>query len=164
MKPIGIVDEETRKWPMSSELSDTMAILKYTHEVKPLLVYNIDNTFIDPQHVPAKLENALVEVYFQLNHYYIGISMTDPAPFNSFVGTIQQIMILHPGHPKTANWYQQNRCAGLKWIKLPVVSTAEHMAKAFVPKPLTEGHDESAVGEYTSPKLDMMIKDYYRCY
>lgn len=80
-----------------------------THCVQPLPVYKATN-YIEPLAVNAALNSSLVEVHFTLRHYHIWRKETQREPaaaIDSFTGTIQQVIILKSGTPRTAAGYKR---------------------------------------------------------
>ena len=88
---VDLVDSETEHWPVSAELRDELDALKYEYLAKPLRVY-VKDKFIEPADVNERIRGALIEVHFELHHYFIASEAYD-----SFNGVVEQILILQPG-------------------------------------------------------------------
>ncbi|RDB15000.1 hypothetical protein Hypma_005513 [Hypsizygus marmoreus] len=99
------IDEETDKWPVPVEHQISFNVLKRTHCVMPLIVYNANNNMVLPEEVTSKIKGLLVELHFHLHHYYISGSSNK---FNSFTGIIEQVVILRPPVPKNPSPYHNN--------------------------------------------------------
>lgn len=63
------------------------------YEAKPLPVYK-NNKYVHPPNVVEALQNATVEVHFELKHYAI---QNDNETFDSFTADIQQIIVMKDG-------------------------------------------------------------------
>ncbi|RDB26278.1 hypothetical protein Hypma_006701 [Hypsizygus marmoreus] len=98
------VDDETGNWPIPDDAREKFDIIKLTHRVVPLPIYDTDRSFVDSTHANAKLRDALVEVHFTVKHYSIRKS---PA-FDSFSGIVQQVSIIKPAGLQKPNPYRVN--------------------------------------------------------
>ena len=85
------VDHETEHWPVSADLRKELDALKYDFRAVPLRVY-VGDRFVEPVDVNDTIRGALVEVHFELRHFFIA-----PDSYDSFNATIEQILVLQPG-------------------------------------------------------------------
>ncbi|KAI6018496.1 hypothetical protein BKA83DRAFT_4495999 [Pisolithus microcarpus] len=69
-----VQDEESsmfniRNWPTYSDMGkNALDAIKETHNVVPIPAYDLSSHLIKPQAYHAKLEEALVKLYFTLTH------------------------------------------------------------------------------------------------
>ncbi|KAF8263715.1 hypothetical protein EI94DRAFT_1806762 [Lactarius quietus] len=102
-----MVDTETDNWPVSPDFQDDLDALKYNFSAQPLQVY-VGNKFIELTDVNDTIRDALVEVHFELRHFYISSEAYD-----SFNATIEQIIVLQPGATRPNSLYKRkNVCTG----------------------------------------------------
>ena len=85
------VDHETEHWPVSADLRKELDDVKYEFRAVPLRVY-VGDRFVEPIEVNDTIRGALVEVHYELRHFFIA---TDS--YDSFNATIEQILVLQPG-------------------------------------------------------------------
>lgn len=85
------VNHETEHWPVTADLQKELDALKYDFCAVPLRVY-VNDRFVEPLDVNNTIRGALVEVHFELRHYFIAAESYD-----SFNVTIEQILVLQPG-------------------------------------------------------------------
>lgn len=79
---------------VSAEHYDAMEEYNLTHCVCPIPLYDTNKSRIPPGRVQRKLDGALVEVHFQIKHFYLKSQLV-----NSFTGLIQRIEILRSAPP-----------------------------------------------------------------
>lgn len=99
-----MLDEETATWPIPDNFASNFNKIKHTHRVQPLRVYDEDSVFIEPLVVKNTLKNSLVEVHFCIKHHRIG---NGENVFDSFVGTVDQVLVLAQGAVKARNPYKR---------------------------------------------------------
>ncbi|KAJ7936623.1 hypothetical protein B0H13DRAFT_2303677 [Mycena leptocephala] len=87
---------DIRSWPVPIECQEALKAIHDTHAVREFVVFDTDNTRIDPVDIPGKLEEALVEGSFHLDHHSFPID-------DSFSGIIQRVVILRPRPAKAAS-------------------------------------------------------------
>ncbi|KAG6834268.1 hypothetical protein H0H93_010770 [Arthromyces matolae] len=115
----------------------------------PLKVFGPDDAYIRPQEVTEKLRGALVEVYFTMKHYYIGGGDTK---YNSFTGSIEQIIILRYAASKTPSPFWM---AGRKGPFRPQLMDIKPMA----PLVWTEGSQSISMEEHASSVSTEKVSD-----
>lgn len=98
------LDDETASWPIPDALASDFNKIKYTHKVLPLRAYDEEGAFIEPTALEDTLKNSLVEVHFRIKHHRIG---NGEYAFDSFVGTVDQVMLLARGPVKSKNPYKR---------------------------------------------------------
>ena len=88
----------TEHWPVKASLRADLNKIKFDFEASPLPVY-VEEHLVHPNDVQEMLRGALVEVHFELRHFYIQKDNRD-----SFNATVQQVVVLQPGvaRPTTA--------------------------------------------------------------
>ncbi|KAH9024470.1 hypothetical protein EDB83DRAFT_2658149 [Lactarius deliciosus] len=99
-KPKESIDFETEHWP-AGENQKYLDEIKYEYKATPLRVYGKDG-FIESTKVEEQLNGALVELRFDLHHYFI-----DKEHFHSFNAGIEQIIILQPGEASVPSNYKR---------------------------------------------------------
>ncbi|KAJ7572598.1 hypothetical protein C8J56DRAFT_1068157 [Mycena floridula] len=104
--PHGTLDDLTESWTTSPEMTAAFDVIKGTHLVNQLAVYDgVSEELVPAMQVPDKMRHALVEVHFSMSHWYLSInpSSSDSAGtvdrFDSFSGKIKQIVIHRHGMP-----------------------------------------------------------------
>lgn len=95
------VDAETENWSVPAEFRSYLDEVKYEYKASPLRVYG-KHGFVEPIDVEEQLKGALVELRFDLHHYFI-----EKAHFDSFNAGVQQIIILQPGNASAATAYKR---------------------------------------------------------
>ncbi|KAH9034859.1 hypothetical protein EDB85DRAFT_2274296 [Lactarius pseudohatsudake] len=95
------VDFKTEHWPVADEFKKYVDEIKYEYKANPLRVYG-KNGFIEPAKVEEQLKGALIELRFQLHHYFI-----EKDHFHSFNAGIEQIIILQPGEASVPSDYKR---------------------------------------------------------
>ncbi|KAF8267360.1 hypothetical protein EI94DRAFT_1801764 [Lactarius quietus] len=88
------VDTETENWPVPTNMREKLDAIKYEYCTQPLLVYMVDDRFVEPPDVVDTIGGALVQLQFELVHYHISKNKHD-----SFNRTIAQITVIQPGAP-----------------------------------------------------------------
>ncbi|RDB28621.1 hypothetical protein Hypma_015882 [Hypsizygus marmoreus] len=134
----GKLDSDTADWPVTAEHKEAFDLVKHTHQVLPMMVYDERNKFVGPREVSGKIRGSLVEVHFRLKHYFIGGGQDR---FNSFTGIIEQIVILKPAIANNISPYRSRARDGPIRPKAvtPSRSEMEGAANAFIPN---SGDDE----------------------
>jgi hypothetical protein len=99
------MDNTTANWPIPDDMKKEFESLSITHQVQPLAAFKND-LYIEPNDVNSAMKNALVEVHFCLRHYRIK-DKANGRLVDSFVGIVQQIVILKDGVPKPPNAYKR---------------------------------------------------------
>jgi hypothetical protein len=124
---------EMANWPVTDNARSEFEDLKATHRVRPLPVY-MAQTFVEAADVKAAMNNALVEVHFCLKHYRIG---KDADRFDSFSGTVEQVIILRRGVFLPSSAYKRKNVRD----------------GPFVPKPApTPTSEETSTGTLSLPQ------------
>ncbi|KAH9033805.1 hypothetical protein EDB85DRAFT_1950047 [Lactarius pseudohatsudake] len=95
------VDYETEHWPVSAEFRKYVDEIKYEYKASPLRVYG-KGGFVERKNVEDQLKGALIELRFDLHHYFI-----EKEKFDSFNAGVQQIIILQPGNACAATAYKR---------------------------------------------------------
>ncbi|KAH9165937.1 hypothetical protein EDB89DRAFT_2246449 [Lactarius sanguifluus] len=95
------IDFETEHWPIPDDCKKYLDEIKYEYKASPLRVYG-KNGFIEPTKVEEELKGALVELRFNLHHYFI-----EKENFHSFNAGIQQVIILQPGNASVPSDYKR---------------------------------------------------------
>ncbi|KAJ6624212.1 hypothetical protein B0H10DRAFT_1943402 [Mycena sp. CBHHK59/15] len=102
-------------WPVPLECRELMESIYKSHSICEFVVFDTDNTRVDPINIPSKLKGALVECSFKLVHYSFGND-------DSFSGIIQQVVILRPPPLKPPSPYKKS---STKPYRPPAMSPAE---------------------------------------
>ncbi|KAJ7576397.1 hypothetical protein C8J56DRAFT_1062104 [Mycena floridula] len=76
-------------WMGPERVQHAVDALKGTHQVHSLLVYDIDGSVIQPINIRDAMEGSLVEVIYNLKHWYIESARKD-----SFTADIVSVRIL----------------------------------------------------------------------
>ncbi|KAG6906177.1 hypothetical protein DXG01_015430 [Tephrocybe rancida] len=98
-----MLDQDTAQVSVPAEHQAAFDKFKLTHKVLPLRVYDTNDEPVLPEEVASKLKGALVEVYILMKHYYMG---GGEVKFNTFMATIEQIIILRAALPKLPSPYR----------------------------------------------------------
>ena len=91
----------TEHWPVKASLQADLNKIKFDFEASPLPVY-VEGRFVQPNDVQEMLRGALVEVHFELRHFYIQKDNRD-----SFNATVQQVLVLQPSVARPATAYKE---------------------------------------------------------
>ena len=62
-------DETTAKWPVPTELKQTMEDMKMAHQALPLAVYDQQGNYVEPAMVQSMVKGSLVQMHFRVRHY-----------------------------------------------------------------------------------------------
>ncbi|KAJ6610122.1 hypothetical protein B0H10DRAFT_1954153 [Mycena sp. CBHHK59/15] len=115
-------------WPVPLECRELMESIYKSHSIREFVVFDTDNTRVDPINIPSKLKGALVECSFKLVHYSFGND-------DSFSGIIQQVVILRPPPLKPPSPYKKS---STKPYRPPAMSPAEvHVQEQLAVKHFT---------------------------
>ncbi|KAJ7467138.1 hypothetical protein FB451DRAFT_1178370 [Mycena latifolia] len=79
-------------WPVKTEAREALEEISQEYNIREFVVYDTDQSRIDPLDIAGKLKGSIVECSFKLKHYSF---RTD----DSFNAEIEQVVILRP-HPK----------------------------------------------------------------
>jgi hypothetical protein len=137
-----LVDSETEHWPIPTELRDELDVLKYEYRAKPLRVY-VKDKFVEPTDVNDTIRGALVEVHFELHHYFISSDAYD-----SFNGVIEQILVLQPGKAPPETPYKRKNVRDGPIRMNPMLTVQHHSAND---PPVASGSISSPHAHATSP-------------
>jgi hypothetical protein len=130
-------------------LVNTQAVfkgIKETHHLQPLAIYNENDKFVSPKDVPSTLKGSLVEVTLKLKHYHI--KSTDKPAFDSFMGGIEQIVILKHGAPPTPSPFRTQLKKGPVH---PSQTELQEAANAFNPVPQAFNPVSNITGSTSEP-------------
>ena len=78
----------TEHWPVKANLQADLNKINFDFEASPLPVY-VEERFVQPNDVQEMLRGVLVEVHFELCHFYIQTENRD-----SFNATMQEVRVL----------------------------------------------------------------------
>ena len=98
------LDEDTETWPVPKELVKEFNKVKANYRVLPLVVYDIEDRFVEAAQVNNALKNALVEIHFGISHYKIG-RMGET--HDSFTAVPKQIIILKTAPIQSPSAYKR---------------------------------------------------------
>ncbi|KAJ7102304.1 hypothetical protein B0H15DRAFT_943242 [Mycena belliarum] len=81
-------------WPVKTEAREALEAITESHSIRDFVVFDTDNSRIEPLEIANKLRGAIVECSFRLKHFQIGDD-------DSFNAEIEQIVILRhaPSQP-----------------------------------------------------------------
>ncbi|KAH9046028.1 hypothetical protein EDB84DRAFT_1265624 [Lactarius hengduanensis] len=96
-----LVDETTENWPILVDFHADLENIKPEYRAMPLSVFRND-AFVRPEQVRDIVKGALVEVHFELHHYHICNK-----GYNSFNGSIEQIIVLQPSDIQPISAYKR---------------------------------------------------------
>ncbi|KAH9025251.1 hypothetical protein EDB84DRAFT_1243267, partial [Lactarius hengduanensis] len=96
-----VVDETTENWPILDDFHADLEKIKIDYRAVPLSVFKGD-AFVPPEQVTDVVKGALVEVHFKLYHYHIRNK-----GYDSFNGSIEQIIVLQPGEIQHMSAYKR---------------------------------------------------------
>ncbi|KAJ7100738.1 hypothetical protein B0H15DRAFT_1018063 [Mycena belliarum] len=108
---------DIRTWPVKDGQEQLEQIAK-THCVREFIVYDTENSRVEPLDIARKLKGALVECSFKVKHYCFGSN-------DSFNGEIEQIVILRPAPKQTPSPYK----GGTRPYRPPAMSPSEIHAR-----------------------------------
>ena len=94
-----VIYSVTEHWPVPPHLRDRFDVIKYTHIITPLPVFEND-IYVEPTLVNNTLKNSLVEVHFNIRHHKIGT-------YDSFTGIPIQVIILKSSLTPSPSPYKQ---------------------------------------------------------
>ncbi|KAF8067620.1 hypothetical protein FPV67DRAFT_1764371, partial [Lyophyllum atratum] len=100
------LDDDTMNWSVPTQHQAAFDVVKNSHQILPLNVYDQNNNFVSPERVTGCLRGALVECYFRIKHHYIA---GGEVKFNTFSAILEQVIILRPALPKVPSPYRNNR-------------------------------------------------------
>ena len=89
-------DFTMEKWPLTYE--DTRAELdklRETHRIVPIPAYDLQGKLIKPDAYRHSLQNALVELHFNLSHWFITAKGGNPGS-DVFAADINMIRVIAP--------------------------------------------------------------------
>ncbi len=95
------VDDSTENWPVDDDLKGDLDRIKNEFSVRPLAVFK-DDRLVKAKGMNSVLQDALVEVHFELHHFFIRQKDED-----SFNGSIEQIVIIQPGVARSLSPYKR---------------------------------------------------------
>ncbi|RDB21350.1 hypothetical protein Hypma_011907 [Hypsizygus marmoreus] len=128
----GTLDEDTGTWPIPKTHQEAFDDIKRTHQVLPLMVYDMSGKYVLPEEVTSKISGALVEVHFRIKHYFINKTQS----FNSFTGSIEQIAVLRQAIPKNPSPYRsRNKTGPYRPSSTPSRAELKRAADTFLPAP-----------------------------
>ncbi|KAI5989036.1 hypothetical protein EDD15DRAFT_2286047 [Pisolithus albus] len=90
------------------ETREELYLLERTHKLRLLPAYDVNGHLIPPAAYQRSLENAVVELHFNLCHWPIA-SKAGAAAFDSYTADIVFIRVLVPPPPPINNDFQQKR-------------------------------------------------------
>ncbi|KAI6009203.1 hypothetical protein PISMIDRAFT_10215 [Pisolithus microcarpus 441] len=98
-----------QNWSLSrEEMREELYLLENTHRINPLPAYDISGHLIPPAAYQRSLENAIVELQFNLCHWPIA-SKAGTAAFDSYTADIVLICILVPPPPPINNNFHKKQ-------------------------------------------------------
>ncbi|KAJ7745331.1 hypothetical protein B0H16DRAFT_1856285 [Mycena metata] len=92
-------DTDISAWPVPTECREELAKIVDSHVVRDFLVFDVDGSRVAALDIKSKLQGALVECSFTLNHHLF-------PDYDSFSGIIQQVLILRAAQVKPASPYK----------------------------------------------------------
>jgi len=95
------VDDSTENWPVDDDLKGDLDRIKNEFSIRPLAVFK-DDQLVKAKGMNGVLQDALVEVHFELRHFFIRQKDED-----SFNGSIEQIVIIQPGVARSLSPYKR---------------------------------------------------------
>ena len=102
----GVSDEHSdfamNDWPLThEETREELQALKATHRVVPVPAYDVIGNLIKPNAYRQSLQDAIVEMHFNMAHWAIAARRGKPAN-DVFVGDIEVIRVLVPPRPSSS--------------------------------------------------------------
>ncbi|KAJ7597805.1 hypothetical protein C8J56DRAFT_1041978 [Mycena floridula] len=143
------VDAAMQTWTGPERVQHAVDALKGTHRVHPLLVYDVDGTLIRPIHIRDAMEGRLVEVIYNLKHWYI-----ESAKKDSFSADIVSVRILREEPPSleddasSTTLSEENGASADINAAREVAAPVMHQAEGG---PEFESSNTAAVSEITEP-------------
>ena len=146
-----IADEITCNWPVTdSTFIDALHAVWTTHNILPLPVYDEQWQYVEPVHVSSVLKGSLVKLHFRLKHYFI---KRETGNYDTFTGTIEQIIVLKRGSPEVKSPYRKDIHKGLFYsVVLPVLFGCDSLLGPFTPS-----HSEQTIATGNFLKLPHLI-------
>lgn len=114
------IDDIMEHWPLPSTLRAFLDDIKSEYHVRLLCVYKGEKE-VSPEQTNDILKGALVEIHFKLRHFQIW-----KPPYNSYNGTMEQVIILQPGAPDSISAFKrEDNSEGPICKKLNIMSAKE---------------------------------------
>jgi hypothetical protein len=123
------MDDETKHWPMPLHYKDDFDKIKFGYCAVPLAVY-IGKKFVEPAKVNDAIKGALVEIHFEVHHFAI-LKKEKSLSLDSFNGTIEEIVVLHPGEVRPPTGYKRRNVREGPVRKKQAVPVQNLSTKAF---------------------------------
>ena len=103
-------DAAIANWNAPSALVDSLEIIRDTHRVFELPVFNgASGNLIPVQGRNARLQGSLVEAHFALSHYAIKNKSNNKQAFNCFSAVLKQVVVLQSAPKPASDPYRQSK-------------------------------------------------------
>ena len=122
----GVPDPAISNWSAPQALVDSLEIIKDTHRVFELPVFDgASNSLIPVQGRNARLRGSLVEAHFALSHYCIKGKSDNKQAFDCFSAVLKQVVVLQTAPKPAADPYRHSKAL----YRPPVRYTADDDVK-----------------------------------
>ena len=110
MQNKGVPDPAIANWNALQGLVDSLEIIKDTHHVFKLPVFDGANGSLIPvQGRNARLQGSLVEAHFALSHYCIKGKAKNKQAFDCFSAVLKQVVVLQTAPKPAADPYRHSK-------------------------------------------------------